>query len=107
MSAAVQHESIIAQSRARPDPIILVSSKRKRMVDPKFYAVRFGNTPGIYHSYPECLEQVKGFKKASCERLIGDVESFLNTFLQSNHLLSLPKQKTSYRMACLEVRPNP
>ena len=42
-------------------------TKRKRATDPKFYAVRVGNHPGIYHSWKECLEQVKGFRNATCE----------------------------------------
>ena len=41
-------------------------TKRKRNTDPKFYAVRVGNHPGIYHSWKDCLEQVKGFKNATC-----------------------------------------
>lgn len=43
-----------------------VGTKRKRG-EPKFYAVRVGHNPGVYHSWAECLEQVKGFKKATCE----------------------------------------
>ncbi|KAL8799152.1 MAG: hypothetical protein Q9200_007611 [Gallowayella weberi] len=39
-------------------------TKRKRGTDPKFYAVRAGHRPGIYHTWADCLEQVKGFKKA-------------------------------------------
>lgn len=43
------------------------AGKRKR--DPtastKFYAVRVGKTPGVYYSWPDCLEQVKGFPKAA------------------------------------------
>ena len=41
-------------------------TKRKRAAEPKFYAVRVGNRPGIYHTWADCLEQVKGFKKATC-----------------------------------------
>ena len=40
--------------------------KRKRTTEPKFYAVRVGFTPGIYHSWADCLKQVKGFKQAMC-----------------------------------------
>ena len=42
-------------------------TKRKRVVEPKFYSVRVGHRPGIYHSWNECLSQVKGFKNATCE----------------------------------------
>ena len=108
MSASVQHESVIAQPRITiAEPVPSVGSKRKRMAEPKFYAVRFGNTPGIYHSYPECLEQVKGFKRASCKYFTAIVESLLNTILKSNHLQPLPKRKTFYRTVCLEVRLTP
>ncbi|KAF2397069.1 RNase H domain-containing protein [Trichodelitschia bisporula] len=40
------------------------SLKRKRGSELKFYAVRAGHAPGIYHTWPDCLAQVKGFKKA-------------------------------------------
>ena len=43
-----------------------VGFKRKRQAEAKFYAVRSGHCPGIYHSWPECLAQVKGFKSAIC-----------------------------------------
>ena len=42
-------------------------TKRKRDPGPKFYAVRIGHRPGVYYSWADCLEQVKGFKKALCE----------------------------------------
>ena len=42
-------------------------TKRKRSTDPKFYAVRVGHQPGIYHTWRDCLEQVKGYKKAMCK----------------------------------------
>jgi hypothetical protein len=48
---------------ASPSPGV----KRKRAADPKFYAVRAGHRPGIYHSWSECLAQVKGFKGATCK----------------------------------------
>ncbi|KAK2793634.1 hypothetical protein FQN51_001212 [Onygenales sp. PD_10] len=39
-------------------------AKRKRTAEPKFYAVKFGFQPGIYHTWNECLTQVTGFKGA-------------------------------------------
>ncbi|KAK5126159.1 hypothetical protein LTR08_005022 [Meristemomyces frigidus] len=39
-------------------------TKRKRDSVPKFYAVRVGKAPGIYHTWTECLDQVRGFPKA-------------------------------------------
>ena len=41
-------------------------SKRKRAYEVKFYAVRVGYQPGVYHTWADCLRQVKGFKKAMC-----------------------------------------
>lgn len=47
---------------------VSAGSKRKRSSDKgaKFYAVRVGYQPGIYHTWADCLEQVKGFKKSMC-----------------------------------------
>jgi ribonuclease HI len=42
-------------------------TKRKRGSEMKFYAVRAGQTPGIYHSWADCKEQITGFKGAVCE----------------------------------------
>lgn len=44
-----------------------VGTKRKRGTEPKFYAVRVGYHPGIYHSWSDCLAEVTGFKNATCE----------------------------------------
>ncbi|KAL8952370.1 MAG: hypothetical protein Q9222_001706 [Ikaeria aurantiellina] len=54
-------------------------TKRKRATDPKFYAVRAGHQPGIYHTWADCLEQVKGFKKALFKSFptLTDAERFL------------------------------
>ena len=41
-------------------------TKRKRGNEVKYYAVRVGYQPGVYHTWADCLEQVKGFKKAAC-----------------------------------------
>lgn len=41
------------------------SGKRKRSA-PKFYAVREGRVPGIYHSWEDCKAQTDGMK-ASCK----------------------------------------
>jgi len=49
----------------------------------KFYAVKKGRRPGIYSSWPECQEQIKGFSgaifksfptKAEAEKFIQEVE---------------------------------
>ena len=43
------------------------ATKRKRGTEPKFYAVKVGKNPDIYHSWSDCLAQVKGFKGAICK----------------------------------------
>ena len=70
---------------------VSAGTKRKRATDPKFYSVRVGFRPGIYHTYAECLEQVKGFKKATCssDKQASD-HSLRLTYDQSNHLPRLP-----------------
>lgn len=49
-----------------PDSSTTSGLKRKRDAGSKFYAVRVGHKPGIYHSWSDCLAQVKGFKGAAC-----------------------------------------
>lgn len=51
-------------------------AKRKRATDPKFYAVRAGHKPGIYHTWNDCLEQVRGFKKALCEHTLSAIPNY-------------------------------
>ncbi|MCJ1386973.1 hypothetical protein MMC17_010102 [Xylographa soralifera] len=53
--------------------------KRKRIIEPKFYSVRVGHNPGIYHSWNECLSQVKGFKNATFKSFssLTDAERFM------------------------------
>lgn len=84
MALSVKPSSIISTSIPVMDPEDGVSvksaspglappsagMKRKRAPEPKFYAVRVGVKPGIYSSWKECLEQVKGFKNAICEHLL-------------------------------------
>ncbi|KAM0713610.1 hypothetical protein Q7P37_010572 [Cladosporium fusiforme] len=60
-----------------------VGTKRKRdskAPQLKFYAVRVGKSPGIYHTWPDCLEQVRGFPKAVFKSFtsLTEAESFLN-----------------------------
>lgn len=44
----------------------VAGSKRKRLGEAKFYAVQVGRRPGIYTSWNECMEQIRGFKGAKC-----------------------------------------
>lgn len=58
-------------------------TKRKRdskVPQLKFYAVRVGKSPGIYHTWPDCLEQVRGFPKAVFKSFtsLTEAEGFLN-----------------------------
>ncbi|EER28830.1 hypothetical protein D8B26_000883 [Coccidioides posadasii str. Silveira] len=53
------------QSPTQPTAIpAAAGTKRKRGTETKFYAVKSGFKPGIYHSWNDCLAQVKGFKGA-------------------------------------------
>ena len=63
-------------------PQQLTGVKRKRESKPapmKFYAVRIGKEPGIYHTWTECLDQVRGFPKAAFKSFttLTDAEAFL------------------------------
>jgi ribonuclease HI len=64
-------------------PIITSTVGTKRKRDPKsaakFYAVRIGKTPGVYHSWADCLEQVRGFPKAAFKSFttLTDAEAFV------------------------------
>lgn len=48
-------------------PTATTGTKRKRDSKSalKFYAVRVGKDPGIYHTWAECLDQVRGYPKAA------------------------------------------
>ncbi|KAI9689350.1 MAG: hypothetical protein M1822_010001 [Bathelium mastoideum] len=82
----VRVDTTAAQDAAEPATISPTpnsassGTKRKREPPPKFYAVRVGHEPGIYHSWSECLEQVRGFKNATFKSFttLTDAESFMN-----------------------------
>lgn len=63
-----------------PQPAPAAGTKRKRDSSVKFYAVRIGKAPGIYHSWPECLDQVRGFPKAVFKSFttLTDAQAFVN-----------------------------
>ncbi|EME85787.1 uncharacterized protein MYCFIDRAFT_118885, partial [Pseudocercospora fijiensis CIRAD86] len=69
-------------------------TKRKRdtKAQLKFYAVRVGKEPGIYHSWAECLDQVRGFPKAMFKSFISlsEAEAFVN-----NEGTSMGEQKVT------------
>lgn len=49
-------------------------TKRKRGSEMKFYAVRAGHVPAIYHSWTDCKEQITGFKGAICKSCLEQFE---------------------------------
>ena len=59
------------ESTSAPESAVSHGNKRKRGSDIKFYAVRIGYKPGVYSTWADCLEQVKGFKKAICTSTTG------------------------------------
>lgn len=63
-------ETASVNSASQAGTNLSAGTKRKRAAEPKFYAVRVGFQPGIYHTWADCLEQVKGFKKALCENCL-------------------------------------
>ncbi|KAL8642172.1 MAG: hypothetical protein Q9228_001102 [Teloschistes exilis] len=72
-------ESASVNSASQAGTNVSAGTKRKRAAEPKFYAVRVGFRPGIYHTWADCLEQVKGFKKALFKSFasLTDAERFL------------------------------
>ncbi|RMY04340.1 hypothetical protein D0868_06994 [Hortaea werneckii] len=59
-------------------PTPAAGAKRKRD-GPKFYAVRVGTRPGIYHTWRECLDQVRGYSKAIFKSFptLAEAEAFM------------------------------
>ncbi|KAL8957516.1 MAG: hypothetical protein Q9193_005232 [Seirophora villosa] len=72
-------ETLSLKSASPVGTSVSAGTKRKRAADPKFYAVRAGHRPGIYHTWADCLEQVKGFKQATFKSFptLTDAERFL------------------------------
>jgi len=63
----LEDEDIKSESAATTSSM---GSKRKRGMEVKYYAVRVGHQPGIYHTWADCLAQVKGYKNATCMLLL-------------------------------------
>jgi hypothetical protein len=65
----------------------------------KFYAVREGKIPGIYDTWPDCLDQVRGHKGAICTYSELNYDSMLGlTMHQSrpfNHSTKLKRSWTA------------
>ena len=75
------HVSPPSTNLASPNPNTAAGTKRKRegKSSLKYYAVRVGKEPGIYYSWSECLDQVRGFPKAAFKSFttLTDAEAFL------------------------------
>ncbi|PGH13771.1 hypothetical protein AJ79_03470 [Helicocarpus griseus UAMH5409] len=94
--AAVNPSSATNDTKSSAPPASPVDStasqaagaKRKRTTEPKFYAVKFGFQPGIYHTWNDCLTQVTGFKGAVFQSFPTLEEA--NAFLTGTHAPSTP-----------------
>lgn len=75
-------------STSSQDHSAVMGSHRKGVR--KYYAVRHGNKPGVYHTYDDCLGQVRGFKGAICKLILQPRRHGLlladERRTQSNHL---------------------
>ena len=58
-----------------------VSAERAKIFAPKFYAVKKGKVPGIYHTWGECQKQIDGYSGAVYRRF--DTETAANEFLNN------------------------
>jgi ribonuclease HI len=79
--APAQLASPPAMPMMDPGPVAGVKRKREaKPAQPKFYAVRIGKEPGIYHTWNECLDQVRGFPKAMFKSFatLSDAQKFVN-----------------------------
>ncbi|KAK2850620.1 hypothetical protein FQN49_005488 [Arthroderma sp. PD_2] len=74
---------------------VAAGTKRKRNGEPKFYAVKIGFQPGIYHQWSECLAQVTGFKGAVFQSFPSRAEA--DAFLTGN---SAPSPQGSSNTIC-------
>lgn len=64
---SIPFSPVAGQGRSPAMPASIVPQKRKSGPQAKFYAVRVGHTPGVYLTWKECEQSIKGFKNASCE----------------------------------------
>jgi hypothetical protein len=63
VASSISRTATITDAAAPP---AAAGTKRKRMSEPKFYAVQAGHRPGVYTSWTDCLNQIRGFKGAKC-----------------------------------------
>ncbi|KAJ9641897.1 hypothetical protein H2199_005111 [Coniosporium tulheliwenetii] len=79
----------ISDTKSNASTTASSGTKRKRDAGPKFYAVRVGHTPGIYHSWADCMAQIKGFKNASFKSFPSLTEA--EAFVDDKTSLKAPK----------------
>ena len=74
------HHSPPHPPTASPSAVVGTKRKRDAKTSHKFYSVRIGKEPGIYHSWSECLDQVRGFPKAAFKSFtsLTEAHAFLN-----------------------------
>jgi ribonuclease HI len=71
--------TVTAAPDPAPEPWAGAKRKRESKGAPKFYAVRVGKVPGIYHTWADCLDQVRGYPKAMFKSfpVLSDAENYL------------------------------
>jgi len=67
LGIAIMDDTMSVKSGSPAGTTASNGTKRKRGNEVKYYAVRVGYQPGVYHTWADCLEQVKGFKRGTCE----------------------------------------
>lgn len=71
---SVLNKATTPSETARTSPVLshipgpaVAGYKRKRVAEKKYYAVKEGRTPGVYETWDECRDQVRGQKGAVCK----------------------------------------
>ncbi|KAF2478850.1 ribonuclease H [Neohortaea acidophila] len=69
-----------AKTSTATNPLHSLTQPASAGLNLKFYAVRVGKAPGIYHSWADCLDQVRGYPNASFKSFasLTDAEAFLS-----------------------------
>lgn len=60
------HKSEIPRASPIPTNTIAGTKRKRGPTEQKFYAVAKGKRPGVYYTWEECLDQVRGQKGALC-----------------------------------------
>ena len=64
------------------------------MAKKKYYAVKRGKTPGIYHSWDDCRAQVEGYSGALYKGFAAmeEAEAYLQGTVQENEAEEVPER---------------